>query len=307
MPEPSISVVIPTFNPGAELRALLEGLARQARPASEILLIDSSPDPAAARRLAGEFDTRFERVGPEGFGHGRTRNRAAGLCSGELIAFFTQDALPADEDVLGKLSEAVLIQNVAGAYARQLPREDATAKTRAEVLEWFEGGSAPMIQEPLRLGEWHRLSPMARYRRARFDNVASMVRAEALRVRPFPETWFGEDISWGKRVIENGHALAYAPAARVIHSHDRSAGYEFKRTVNCHARLRELFGLETLPHLSGALSGFVRESLSGIAGAASLEEAAKLPPREAARAFGQYFGARLSRLGLAGRIHFRGI
>lgn len=307
MPGQSISVVIPTFKPGAELRALLEGLAAQARPASEILLIDSSPDPSAAQRMAGEFDARFERVGAEGFGHGRTRNRAAALCAGELIAFFTQDALPADEDVLGKLAEAALIENVAGAYARQLPREDAAEKTRAEVLAWFEAGTAPVIQEPLSLGEWHRLSPMARYRRARFDNVASMVRADALRARPFPETWFGEDISWGKCVIENGQALAYAPAARVIHSHDRSAGYEFKRTVNCHARLNELFGLETLPHLSGALSGFVRESLGGIAGAATLEEAAKLPGREAARALGQYLGARLSRLGVAGRIHFRGI
>ena len=133
------------------------------------------------------------------------------------------------------------------------------------------------------------------------------VRAKVLRARPFPETYFGEDISWGKLAIERGHALAYAPAARVIHSHDRSAGYEFRRTVNCHARLHELFGLETVPRLSGAFSGIVRECLSGLSDSLALEEAAMLPRREAARALGQYFGARLSKLGLAGRFHFRGI
>ena len=302
MTEPAISVVVPTYNPGAELRALLAALAGQSLPAREILLVDSSADSSHTQQVARVFGARFESVTAEGFGHGRTRNDAAAMCSGKMIAFFTQDAVPAEDNVLERMAEALTLENVAGVYARQIPREDASARTRAEVLGWFEDGVRPFVQGGLEPGEWEELSPLERYRRARFDNVASMVRADVLRDYPFPETYFGEDIGWGLQMIENGFSLAYVPHARVIHSHDRDAGYEFRRTVNCHARLHELFGLETVPSLAGAVSGFVRESVGSYRA-----HGAFMAAREAARAFGQYFGARLSRTGLAGRFHFRGI
>ena len=50
-------------------------------------------------------------------------------------------------------------------------------------------------------------------------------------------------------VLLAGHRLAYVPEAEVIHSHDRSARYEFARTCVLHRRLYELFQLRTIPTL----------------------------------------------------------
>jgi GT2 family glycosyltransferase len=67
---------------------------------------------------------------------------------------------------------------------------------------------------------------------------------------PFRRTPIGEDIEWAREVLRAGYRLAYTPSAAVIHSHDRSAKYEFCRTYLLHRRLYELFRLRTIPTLS---------------------------------------------------------
>jgi hypothetical protein len=59
-------------------------------------------------------------------------------------------------------------------------------------------------------------------------------------------------------VIEAGMHLVYEPAARVIHSHDRSLAHEFERTYECHRLLYQLFGLCTAPRLVDALRNAAR-------------------------------------------------
>ena len=58
-----------------------------------------------------------------------------------------------------------------------------------------------------------------------------------------------------------GYRLAYVPAAAVVHSHERSARYEFRRTYLLHRRLSELFGLRTIPSLP-ALARAIVSSLA---------------------------------------------
>lgn len=311
-----LAVVIPVCDPGPELRALLEALTAQAFAGKcELVLLDSSRR-ADLSAIAGAFGARHVRIDPAAFGHGRTRNRALEFSDAPYLAFFTQDALPADNQVLARLVAALEeVPEAAGAYARQVPHPDATLATRAEVLGWFEEGEGPVVQRPPAAGEWERLDPMARYRRARFDNVASLVRREVLAKIPFPETYFGEDVAWGLAALQAGHALVYEPRARVVHSHDRPAAYEFRRTVNCHARLARMFGLRTVRTPAQAAGGFVRslgEKGRTLLGAlpddpARITELFALPGREAARAFGQWTGGLLGASGLDERFHFRGV
>ena len=56
-----------------------------------------------------------------------------------------------------------------------------------------------------------------------------------------------EDLEWARDVLLAGHALVYAPAAVVVHSHERSARHELRRTRLVHARLAELFDLRLVP------------------------------------------------------------
>ncbi len=97
--------------------------------------------------------------------------------------------------------------------------------------------------------EFKALDPMARFLRCAFDNVCSCIRRSIWLRHPFRATPIGEDIEWAKDVLLAGYRLEYVPGAAVIHSHDRSAKYEFMRTYVLHRRLYELFGLRTIPTL----------------------------------------------------------
>jgi hypothetical protein len=48
-------------------------------------------------------------------------------------------------------------------------------------------------------------------------------------------------------VLLAGHDLAFVPEAVVMHSHARSAAYEFERTALLHHELHRLFGVRTIP------------------------------------------------------------
>ncbi|MEW6778005.1 MAG: glycosyltransferase, partial [Bdellovibrionota bacterium] len=312
----AVTAIIPTYKPGEELRLLLEALRSQKLPEGlDVLLVDSTGGETLATPLAKEFSARLECVRPEDFDHGTTRRKAAmDFCNSPYVAFFTQDARPLSDDVIALLLEAVRSrEKVAGVYARQVPKPTATARTKSEVLSWFSPGERTVWQEPF--GEkGERILPWDHFRRARFDNVASLICREAFEEIPLESAYFGEDLIWGERVLRAGYRIAYEPRALVEHSHDRSAWYEFKRTVNCHATLSELFELRTVPTPFAAFRGFF--SALNEAAKQTWREAASdrrwgelmgLPGREAARAFGQYVGGFLGTYGLGERFHFRGV
>jgi len=318
---PTVTAIVPTFRPGEELRALLEALRMQELSRGEsldILLVDSTGGPTLAGPLSKEFGARLEKIQPSEFNHGKTRRDAAARCGSPFVAYFTQDAKPLGRDVIALLLDAVRSrESVAGAYARQLPKPDATARTRAEVLAWFPPGEGAVYQEPVHNGAWESLAPSERHQRARFDNVAALLpRDLASGDLGFGAAPFGEDLSWAVQVLRAGFSIAYEPRALVEHSHDRSAWYEFKRTVNCHALLSsEPFGLRTAPTLysavtgcAGALGEAYKQTMDAPPnGHSKVLELARLPGREAARAFGQYVGGWIGERGLARKWYFRGI
>jgi hypothetical protein len=96
----------------------------------------------------------------------------------------------------------------------------------------------------------------------------------------------------------------YQPAAFVIHSHDRSISYEYKRTYMCHRKLYELFGLSTVPTIKHvALSTYrsVRQDLSHILAHERhpreiLRWLVKIPLLSFSSVYGQYRGAKDERL-----------
>ena len=92
--------------------------------------------------------------------------------------------------------------------------------------------------------------PMDRYKLCVFDNVCSAIRKSVWEAISFEKSAFGEDIQWSKRVLEAGWRIVYEPGASVMHSHQRSLGYEYRRTYMCHRTLFRLFGLCTIPTLS---------------------------------------------------------
>ena len=248
---------MPTRNGAATLPALLDAVARQRVDADiEVVAVDSSSTDGTAELLA----KRAHKVVPidaADFDHGRSRNLGIEHSSGDLVVLAVQDAVPASEQWLAALI-APLVRDaaIAGSFARQRPNADASGITCYYAERAAAGSAAPRIASvtPEAYAAMH---PMERLAICAFDNVCSCIRRSVWQSRPFRPTPIGEDLEWARDVLLDGHRLAYAPDAVVVHSHDRSPGYELARTYMLHHELYRLFGVRTIPTIGGLLRAII--------------------------------------------------
>ncbi len=260
MNAPVISIVIPTCNGIATLPGLLDAIASQEiGGAVEIVAVDSGSDDGS-RELLRERADRLVEIAPHEFDHGLTRNLGVEHARGELVVLMVQDAVPASKTWLASLvapfaGDAAL----AGSFARQQPRDDASAITRYYAERATAASPSPRVVAVDR-ATFDGLQPMDRLDLCTFDNVCSCIRRSVWTRYPFKSTPIGEDIEWAREVLLAGYRLAYVPDAVVIHSHDRAARYELARTYVLHHQLFALLGVRTIP----VLSSLVRAVASSI-------------------------------------------
>ncbi|MFH1176798.1 MAG: glycosyltransferase, partial [Acidobacteriota bacterium] len=306
-----VSVVIPTFNGVATLSHLLTALERQqTQLAWETVAVDSGSTDGTLALLDGRV-SRVLRVPRAEFDHGLTRNLGIREARGELVVLLVQDAIPASPDWLEQLARPLLEDPaLAGTFARQLPRPDASRLTRHNLARWVAAGEEPRTSRVSGTAAFDALTPLERLELCAFDDVCSCIRRSVWEIHPIPQAAFAEDIDWAREVLLAGHALAFIPAAAVVHSHERSARYELARTRAGHYRLYELLGLRTIPTLRHLLRSFA-VTLADHLRCLRVGEGPRPGPREVARALalafawplGQYLGARAAARGqsLAGR------
>jgi rhamnosyltransferase len=294
-----VSVVIPVLNGGRVLEESLTAIRAQRGDFSLELLCLDSGSCDGSREVCTRFGARVIDVPSGAFNHGTTRNQGIALSGGEFVVLLVQDAVPVGEEWLATLLRNFVVPEVAGVYCRQLPRLDADILTRRQLENWIAGKRERVVQE-LNGHSWVALTPWQRLELCTFDDVCACVRRTVWECIPYTATYFGEDIDWGKRVIKAGYALVYEPKAAVIHSHDRSAWYEYKRTYLCHRRLYALFGIHTVPTWHVAAICILRGVLKD-ADFVWLREKdfrrrvallARVPLLTCAAVFGQYLGAR---------------
>ena len=294
------SVVIPTRNGAASLPALLDSIWSQRTMGSlEIIAVDSGSSDDTLDVLAHKA-VNVIKIPLAAFDHGGTRNLAIVKTHGEFIVSLVQDARLADENCLEALASPFATDpKLAGTFARQLTRPDASALTRHYHARWsasaMEGRRAELAG-----GEdgFERMSPTERFALCTFDNVASCIRRTVWEAYPFKTTPIAEDLEWAKEVLLRGYSIAFVPDAVVEHSHERSAGYEYARTRLLHARLYDLFGLQTIPSLPSL--AFAMASSTARHMAVEWRQPARWPRAAAlgvAWPLGQYVGARRARRG----------
>ncbi len=244
------SIVIPTLNGGEDFRKCLAAIySQKADFPFEVLVIDSgSTDETVS--IARTFPVRFYQIDKKEFNHGLTRNKGIELSKGEFVVLMTQDAIPANENWLSALVSPFFEDDrVAGTYARQIPRDDADVLTQRHLNQWLTGRLMRDIKYITDRRDYEKQPPMQKYMFCNFDDVCSCIRKGVWEKIPFEYAVFAEDLDWSKKVIESGFKIVYEPRAAVIHSHERSVLYEYKRTYICHRRLNELFDVRTVPSL----------------------------------------------------------
>jgi rhamnosyltransferase len=247
---PAVSVVVPTRNGMSSLPALVRALDAQDDPQPRELVIVDSGSTDGTRQYAERVAARVLAVSPSEFNHATTRNLAIECARGPLVVLTVQDARPAHPEWLSRLLAPLRTDAaVAGAFARQVPRAQASAPTRLQLSRWVAARERSRAVT-LSAEEFDGMSPADRLDRCAFDNVSAAIRREVWSRHPFEATPIAEDLRWARTVLLNGHALAYVADAVVEHSHDRTAGYEFARTWALHQQLQQLFALHTVPTLA---------------------------------------------------------
>jgi len=211
--------------------------------------------------LSERYGARVHRIPPDEFDHGGTRNLTLSLSGADYLAFVVQDAVPLNEHWLAAMVENLEAdERVAGVYGRQVPHPHASALTRALVNGWPTAGLERREQYADPSARHDAMPPAERRSLAAFDNVSSCVRRSVLEETPFERTVFGEDLRWGKRVVEAGYSLVYEPRSAVFHSHERGAPYDLRRHYVEGQLLLDLFGLAPTPNLAFLLLNVLRSS-----------------------------------------------
>jgi glycosyltransferase involved in cell wall biosynthesis/GT2 family glycosyltransferase len=244
----SVSVVIPVRDGERYLPQLLAALERE-RP-DEVLVIDSGSRDRSVE-IARAAGVGLIEIAPEEFGHGRTRNLGAEQTAGELVAFLTQDAVPAP-GWLAALGESFeLADRVGAAFGPHLPWDDTSPMIARELTEFFAGFSpngGPAIQ---RRGSHAYLSNVnACYARACWEQLR------------FPDVEYAEDQAFGEAMLEAGWTKVYHPGAAVHHAHDYAPVEFMRRYFDEYRGLRETIG-HVEPISARRLAGTVKRQVAG--------------------------------------------
>lgn len=256
-----VSIVILTYNAGTRFGELLEKLsAQEGKFDREIMVLDSGSTDGTVG-LARRHGATVHHVRREEFDHGATRDLGASLCRGEYVAFIVQDAMPPDGRWLAAMVEDLERDpRTAGVYGRQIPYPESSPVTRVLVNSWATASPIRREQFVEHEEKYLELPPEERWRLAGFDNVSSCLRRAVWEGIPFGSTGFGEDLRWGKRVVEAGYKIVYEPRSAVFHSHERGALYDLRRYYVNQLLLLDLFGLELVPSLRTLLSNTLRSA-----------------------------------------------
>lgn len=298
----AVTVFIPTYNGGPLFEVVLDAVLNQKTEFKyEVLCIDSGSTDETLSIIAAR-DVRLIEIPNTWFNHGLTRNRAVAEAQGEIVCLLTQDAQPYDDGWLTRLVSNFADPEVAGAYCHQLPRENCNPFQMDRLRGWTHGEGEATVKQVQTRSAYDALTPMERYHLIAFDDVASSVRRSVMQEIPFERRQFGEDVAWGKQAILAGYKLVMDPRSVVVHSHNNSSWYEFKRVYLDHQNLNDLVGM----HLVRTLGEVVRFTFSGTRHLGGIIRRSELgffdrllwwirtPAYSLGQNLGQYLGARSS-------------
>ncbi|MBS7063423.1 MAG: glycosyltransferase family 2 protein [Haemophilus parainfluenzae] len=217
----NISIIVPTYNAEKYLKGLLNCLKKQTVKDYELIIIDSSSKDKTVE-IARTYTDKIIVIPSSEFDHGGTRAKAAEVASGDILVYFTQDALPYDEFCLENILAVFKDGNVAAAYGRQLSYPETNLFGKHLRLFNYPDNTEFRNQENI-----------SQYgiKTAQLSNSFSAYRRSLLLEQGnFKDGLIlGEDVYIGAKFILSGYTLAYVGEAKVYHSHSYTVWEEFKR------------------------------------------------------------------------------
>ena len=221
-----VDVIIPVYHPGKEFSVLLERLTEQTVVIHRIIAMNTEEN-YWNKELEQKYPLlEVHHLKKSEFDHGGTRAWAAELSDAEIMVFMTQDAVPADRNLIENLVKALEKEKmIAAAYARQLPNEMCSFAERYTRSFNYPEKSYVRTQRDLSLygiKTFFCSNVCAAYKKEIYQELGGFVR----------KTIFNEDMIYAGKLIQMGYGIAYAADAKVIHSHNYSCMQQFHRNFD---------------------------------------------------------------------------
>lgn len=226
----TVDVVIPVYKPGKKFIELMSRLSAQTLPVRKVIVMNTEEKYFSDRILQQMGDDaakllEVHHITKEEFDHGHTRNVGVSYSDAPFVILMTDDAVPADQDLVKNLLAPFSDPAVAAVYARQLPGKDAKiAEKFSRAFNYPDKSEKKTLADLERLGikTFFCSNVCAAYRRSCFDTFGGFV----------DRAIFNEDMVYAAKLIDNGLAVYYAANAKVIHSHTYSNSKQFSRNFD---------------------------------------------------------------------------
>ncbi|MEY8481383.1 glycosyltransferase [Lachnospiraceae bacterium 48-21] len=220
-----VDVVILTHRPDGRFIEELRRIRRQRFPIGQIYVINTRTEvfPEEVERMSGVSVIHIQ---PEEFDHGGTRDMGFALSDAGILVFMTQDALPADAEMIGELVKPLFESKLVGvSYARQLPAKGCDIIERyTRSFNYPKEGRVKGLEDLPEMGikTFFCSDVCSAYRREIYQEMGGFTR----------RTIFNEDMVMAAKMIKAGYRVAYAANSRVIHSHNYTGIQQFKRNFD---------------------------------------------------------------------------
>ncbi len=226
MENKTVDVIIPAYHPGNEFATLIKRLEKQTVPIHRIIVMNTEESMwnKEWEKLSGVMEVHH--LAKSEFDHGGTRAWAAELSDADVMVFMTQDAMPADRELLAELLKALdQEENIAAAYARQLPNAECSFVERYTRAFNYPDRSVVKTKDDLDkygIKTFFCSNVCAAYKKDIYEKQGGFIR----------RTIFNEDMIYAGGLIQKGYRIAYAAEARVIHSHNYNCMQQFHRNFD---------------------------------------------------------------------------
>jgi rhamnosyltransferase len=213
MSDPSVSIILRSFNEAWALRETLPALAAQNYKPWELIVIDSGSTDGSVDLLRQFQPRHLIQIPHSEYNPSRVMNQGMELASSNFGIFLNADATPQGPDWLSPLANALLDPKVAAVFGRQIPRPDCHAVFAHDYERCF----GPDRES----ATWDHFFSMA----------SSGIRKDIWAKRGFNERMqYSEDDEYTRWCRAQGYRIAYVPESVVMHSHNYTAAQAWKRS-----------------------------------------------------------------------------
>ena len=226
-----VDIVIPTYKPDSDFIRLIEALTTHMSDYVNRIYVMNTEEALWQKSIPSDFEESHENltvthIKKADFDHALTRHEGMLKTTTPYVLFMTQDAVPYDDEFIPSLIKALdSDENIAVAYARQLPNEKCNKIER--LTRDFNYPDTSVIKgkediERLGIKTFFCSNVSAMYKRDIYDKLGGF-EGPAI---------FNEDMVYAGHAVNAGYKIAYVAESRVIHSHNYKGREQFHRNFD---------------------------------------------------------------------------